>query len=140
MEKLFKKIIKNIAEPYLINTVDLIDFLLDFREKIDESNETFRYFQILKDIKDINEEWFYLASQNELIIMFDRIRDIIHHSNETFRCFFPNLKKSYFYMITDNKPLIKCDKCGKWKKIEKSDSFLFERLGYYTCINCDNKI
>ena len=39
----------------------------------------------------------------------------------------------------DNKPIIKCLNCGFWKNIEKSDTFLFERLGYYSCFNCGSK-
>jgi len=35
-----------------------------------------------------------------------------------------------------NKPILKCDNCGFWKNIEKSDKLLFERLGYYSCFSC----
>lgn len=39
-----------------------------------------------------------------------------------------------------NKPILKCDNCGFWKNIEKTDIILFEKLGSYSCMNCGNKI
>jgi len=39
-----------------------------------------------------------------------------------------------------SKPILKCDNCGFWKNIEKSDLSLFEKLGRYTCMNCGNLV
>ena len=101
MEKLFKKIGKNLFKPYLINPINLIDFLLDIKEKVDEFDENFRCFSILKDLKETEEEWFYSASQTELIIMFDNIRDAVHNSGFLLEYFFPNLEKTFFDKLSE---------------------------------------
>ena len=96
MEKTFKKIVKNLAQAHLINIVDLIDFLLDVREKVGAFDENLRCFGILRNLKETEENWFYSASQNELIVMFDRVKDAVHNSGYLLELLFPNLNKEFF--------------------------------------------
>jgi len=96
MEKLFVKIAKKLSKPYLISSIDLVEFLLEIREKIDGFDENFRCFPLLKDIKETGEEWFYSASKNDLIVLFDNVRNSAHCSGYLLEYFFPNLNKDFF--------------------------------------------
>jgi len=96
MEKLFVKIAKKLSNTCLIDSIDLIVFLLEFREKINGFDENFRCFSLLKDIKETEEEWFYSASKNDLIVLFDNIRNSAHCSGYLLEYFFPNLNKDFF--------------------------------------------
>lgn len=38
-----------------------------------------------------------------------------------------------------NKPYLACNNCGYWFNITQAQIFLFDRLGYNSCLKCGSK-
>jgi uncharacterized Zn finger protein len=52
----------------------------------------------------------------------------------------PTMVKRALKNFDKNRPILKCNKCGLWRNITKTDETLFKTLKYYSCINCGTVI
>lgn len=99
-QKIFVKICKKLSSEHLIDQIDLIDFFLDLQEEIKNFNSNFKCYDLLQDIANTDEAWFYSASLPDLILMFDRVRDAVHNSGRLLELLFPNLDKEFFDLLS----------------------------------------
>ena len=89
MQKSFRKIIKYLVHPELIEKCDLIDFILDVIEK---TNILSYPLCIAKGIVEM--------SKSELIIIFDQIRFCVHNNGDLLLKFFPTINKEFLDIVS----------------------------------------
>jgi hypothetical protein len=88
--KEFKKIGNLLKSPYRLKKTELIDFLIDVKEK---TTGVIEY--AVKDLMKL--------SKDDLIIEYDGLRNRVHHSAALFFTLFPTLKKDWLDKLSNRK-------------------------------------
>lgn len=78
----FRKIGMRMLSPYRLKRTELIDFLLDVKEKT-------------KGVIELNEKDIYKLPKDDLFIEYDQLRNRVHSSTRLLFALFPTLEKKW---------------------------------------------